>query len=157
MTTADSVREGLELTDIDLQFGRFASHLAGGHCPELTAAAALASRARGNGDVCVQLGQFAGHALPALDFTPPALPSWIEALRASPVVGAPGDFRPLVLDENGRLYLYRYWDYEKRLADNVLARAVDAVDVDVRLLRKGLERYFPDAHDVEQKLAAATA
>ena len=59
------------------------------------------------------------------------------------VVGAPGEFRPLVLDEAGRLYLYRYWDYEKRLADDLLARAHDADDVDEALLREGLERYFP--------------
>jgi exodeoxyribonuclease V alpha subunit len=107
--------------------------------------------------VCVQLGEFAGQPLAALDFTAPALPSWIRVLRESSIVGAPGDFRPLVLDGRGRLYLYRYWAYEKRLADDVLARAVDAQDVDSRLLRKGLERYFADATDVEQKLAAATA
>jgi exodeoxyribonuclease V alpha subunit len=147
----------IEFNDIDVRFGRFMSRLAGANHPELAAAAALASRARGNGDVCVRLGEFAGQPLPELDFTAPALPSWIQALRECSVVGAPGDFRPLVLDDKGRLYLYRYWGYEKRLADNVLSRASDADDVDARLLRKGLERYFPDANDIEQKLAAATA
>jgi exodeoxyribonuclease V alpha subunit len=147
----------LEFSDIDLEFGRFLARL--GHCdrPEFLAAAALASRATASGDVCVQLSDFAEYALPVLDLTAPELSSWMASLRACPVIGAPGEFRPLVLDQKGRLYLYRYWDYEKRLADNVLARALDADDVDERLLRKGLKRYFPDERDVEQKLAAATA
>ena len=147
----------LDFSDIDLKFGRFMARLSGGDRGELTAAAALASRARGNGDVCVQLGDFAGHTLTAFGLTVPSLPSWIQVLRESGVVGAPGDFRPLVLDEQGRLYLHRYWDYEKRLAEHVLARAVDAEHVDLRLLRKGLERYFPNPDYVEQKIAAATA
>ena len=158
MMAATAARGGeLEFSDIDLKFARFMARL--GHCdrPELVAAAALASRATASGDVCVQLSEFAAHALPTLDLTTPDLSSWIESLRACPVIGAPGEFRPLVLDEKGRLYLYRYWEYEKRLADNILARAVDADDVDEKLLRKGLKRYFPDERDAEQKLAAATA
>src|SRR5690349_12126779 len=158
MIAATAPRGGdLEFSDIDLKFGRFMARL--GRCdrPELVAAAALASRATASGDVCVQLSEFAAHALPTLDLTTPDLSSWVESLRACPVIGAPGEFRPLVLDEKGRLYLYRYWEYEKRLADNILARAVDADDVDEKLLRKGLKRHFADERDAEQKLAAATA
>jgi exodeoxyribonuclease V alpha subunit len=154
--TAGTVGE-LEFSTIDLEFSRFLARLGGCDRPEFVAAAALASRATANGDVCVKLSDFAEQALTALDLEAPALSSWIASLRDCPVIGAPGDFRPLVLDEKGRLYLYRYWEYEKRLADNVLARAADADDVDERLLRKGLKRYFPDERDAEQKLAAATA
>lgn len=144
-------------TDIDRHFGRFLVRLAGKDDVNVLAAAMLASRATGNGDVCVDLARYAGRALPEYGLTAPPLERWTAALRQCPVVGGPGEFRPLVLDEEGRLYLYRYWEYEKRLAESLLARAKDAEDVDVDLLRAGLGRLFPDPADVEQKRAAAIA
>jgi exodeoxyribonuclease V alpha subunit len=56
---------------------------------------------------------------------------WRAALLDSPVVAcaqSADPFRPLVLDAAGRLYLYRYWDYERRLARRLVAldRAVEA-------------------------------
>jgi exodeoxyribonuclease V alpha subunit len=146
--------------DIDRHFGRLIARLSRREDPGLVAAASLASRATGSGDVCVDLAQFAGHAVPGCSITAPALGEWIASLRNSPAVGRPGEFRPLVLDESGRLYLYRYWDYEQRLAQNLLARAAgaDGVDgVDGELLRAGLVRFFPDSRDIEQKFAAAIA
>jgi exodeoxyribonuclease V alpha subunit len=101
-------------------------------------------------------------ALTSPESTTPAaralsLDEWIARLRGSPVVGRPGEFRPLILDDEGRLYLYRYWDYERRLAESLLALAGDASNVDEAQLRAGLDRYFPDPRDTEQKLAAAMA
>jgi exodeoxyribonuclease V alpha subunit len=154
-TTIPTAGEG-EFGHVDLHFGRLMTRLAGADRPELAAAAAIASRATGNGDICVRLADYAGRAVPAFDLTAPALDTWTRLLRASAVVGRPGEFQPLVLDEAGRLYLYRYWEYEKRLADDLLRRAHDADDVDEALLRTGLERYFGD-RDPEQKVAAATA
>lgn len=152
-TTAD-----FELHDVDLHFARTIARLARDGRPELTAAAALASRATADGDVCVRLDDFTGKALPGLDTAaPPHLAEWMDVLRNSDAVGAPGEVAPLVLDDAGRLYLYRYWDYERRVAQSLLARAVDAEDVDGKLLRDGLKRWFGNADDVEQKLAAATA
>jgi exodeoxyribonuclease V alpha subunit len=137
--------EDAEFSALDVHFARLLTRLAGGDDPALALAASAASRATATGDVCVDLAHYAS---PDFD---------LNALRASPMVGRPGDFRPLVLDERGRLYLYRYWDYERRLAENLLERASDAADVDEALLRRGLERHFPDAADAGQKLAAAMA
>ncbi|HYC47290.1 MAG TPA: exodeoxyribonuclease V subunit alpha [Burkholderiales bacterium] len=154
---SSSTRGEIELTDIDLQFARTVSRLGGSERAELLLAAALASRATGNGDVCANLADFAGMSVPQLDTTVPPVERWIQMLREEPVVAEPGEFRPLVLDQAGRLYLYRYWDYERRLAEALTARAVAADGVDEKLLRSGLNRYFPDAADIEQKLAAALA
>src|SRR3712207_742367 len=107
-------------SDLDLHFGRFMSRLAGAEQAELAAAAALASRATANGDVCVHLADYAERTLPGLAVAVPSLARWLPLLRGSRVVGAPGEFRPLVLDESGRLYLYRYWEHERRLAENLL-------------------------------------
>lgn len=145
------------LTDIDRHFGRFIMRLSERNDAHVLGAATLASRATGNGDVCVNLARYAGRAMPEHGFTAPPLEQWIALLRECPTVGLPGEFRPLILDEAGRLYLYRYWQYEKRVAEALLARAKPADGVDIALLRAGLARLFPDPLDAEQKRAAAVA
>jgi exodeoxyribonuclease V alpha subunit len=158
MGTLDTAADGgVDFHDVDVHFARAMSRLARTGGGELAAAAALASRATRNGDVCASLAHFAGRALPVFDVTAPSVEDWMRLLRDSDVVGSPGEFRPLVLDDAGRLYLHRYWEYERRVAESLIARAVDADDVDEALLRDGLKRHFPDALDIEQKLAAATA
>ena len=146
-----------QASEIDRHFGRFIARLAGQGDAVLLAAATLASRATGNGDVCVQLADYAGKPVADIGCAAPPVEEWIAKLRASSVVGAPGDFRPLVLDHAGRLYLYRYWQYETQLAEDLLARASDAGEVDLASLKTGLERLFPDPRDLEQKRAAAMA
>ena len=142
---------------IERHFASCLTQLAGEDEPVLYAAAVIACRATRNGDVCVHLAEHAGRTVPALEFAAPPLEDWIACLRRSPVVGMPEDFRPLVLDEEARLYLYRYWQYESELAQDLIARARDADDVDVRALRDGLDRLFPEPRDLEQKRAAAMA
>ncbi len=85
-------------------------------------AAAALSLATSDGHVCVVLDELA--ADPAFAADPAALRS---ALRATGVVGTPASpgSMPLVLDEDGRLYLHRYFDYERRLAAR-LVRAASA-------------------------------
>lgn len=147
----------IEFADVDLHFARTVARITQSARPEIAAAAALASRATGNGDVCVRLSEFEGQPLPGFGLVAPPLAAWTQVLRESDAVGEPGDFRPLVLDGSGRLYLYRYWSYEKRLAEDLLARALDAEGVDEVLLKAGLQKYFGQARESEQRLAAATA
>lgn len=55
-------------------------------------------------------------------FYPADLEAWKRGLRKhGDVVGEPGEYKPLILDGD-RLYLYRYWDYEKRLATAITQR-----------------------------------
>jgi exodeoxyribonuclease V alpha subunit len=143
--------------DLDRHFGRFISRFAIADKEAVLAAATLASRATSNGDVCIDLARHAELAFPEYGFTTPPLAQWSAALRACPAVGKSGDMRPLVLDDEHRLYLYRYWQYEMRLAEALRARAIDEDAVDIEKLRAGLERLFPDPHDAEQKHAAAMA
>jgi len=81
----------------------------------------------------------------------------LAKLRASSVVGAPGEFRPLILDAAGRVYLQRYWRYEAELAASIRARLTDA-EHDAKRLAAGLKRLFPQAaKDDLQRAAAETA
>lgn len=90
-----------------------------------------------------------GHSCLALDRELPAIPGeqplycrtdLEAALAASELAGKPGESRPLIL-EAGRLYLHRYWRYEKRLADH-LSERLDAepaaVDIEALLPAGGL-------------------
>jgi exodeoxyribonuclease V alpha subunit len=165
------------LRDLDLHFARFVARLAGentslpagegvGAGAALELAAALASHATGQGDICVNLRQWArrwnfmaGEVPP---FALPPIGDWLGILRASPVVGRPGERHPLVLDPRGRLYLYRYWEYEHRLADALLQRAGGIpATVDEARLRADLDRLFPRHPQLAgpdwQKVAAAVA
>ncbi len=131
-------------------------------------AAQALSLATGLGHVCVWLADLP--ALTADQRTHPPLPgdasTWRAALVASRVVGSPAapDNQPLVLDDDGRLYLHRHFDLERRLARRLLQSAAplpvdetaDAATADqlARLFRHdGAQATEPDW----QMLAAALA
>jgi exodeoxyribonuclease V alpha subunit len=152
------------LSALDLHFARFIGGLAGDHAPEVAMAAALVSRWRGEGHVCLDLSIPAGKPLPPGTDEPvrcPELVPWRQILSESPVVGRPGEWKPLIL-AGSRLYLYRYWDYENSLAA-ILKQRMEAEPpaLDEDRLREGLQRLFPPAAAATatdwQKVAAFTA
>ncbi|NQT70395.1 MAG: exodeoxyribonuclease V subunit alpha, partial [Desulfobacteraceae bacterium] len=154
------------MREIDFHFARFISGLCPHDDPDIFMGAALVSNAAGNGDIYLDLALSAGKPLgeglgAESRLRCPQLNAWTEKLHASPVVGSPGELRPLILDKKNRLYLYRYWDYEKRLADLILKRAQEHIGViDESLLRNSLQRLFPEASDNGidwQKVAALAA
>jgi len=75
------------------------------------------------------------------------------------MVGRPGDFRPLILDDNGYLYLHRYWKYEHELATRLLSMVDDSPPLDVELLAQGITRLFASGRDETnwQRVAALAA
>src|SRR5690606_20798723 len=75
---------------------------------------------------------------------------WLAALQASPLVQRighdPALGQPLVIDgpeHAPRLYLRRYWHYERSVAQAILARAGSAEAVDEARVRSWLTRLFP--------------
>lgn len=138
-------------TLLDHRFGR----LMASFCPDEDAlvriAATLASAHTRRGHVCLDLKALAGRRV-LYDVAPesparyPAFGQWTALLRQSPVVGGPGEFKPLILDAAGRLYLYRYWRYENRLADRIRSMAAEPLDrLDETRFREALFRLFPDS------------
>lgn len=110
-----------EFADIDLHFAQFIKGFGEGDLPMV--AAALLSRTMRRGHICLDLGQRLldlADLVPA--FTWPDLKSWRKALAKNRAVGHPDEGRPLVLDDAGRLYLRRYWDYENTLAEGIRMR-----------------------------------
>ncbi|MCA3782651.1 MAG: AAA family ATPase [Burkholderia sp.] len=122
-------------------------------------AAFATSRATAGGHVCVALGALAQRYEAPLDEVR-------AALAASGVVAfgtlARGDERPLIVDRHDHLYLSRYFDYERRLADALVAQAGAAVPdegLSPDRLRDSLSRYFgPATGEVDwQRVAAIVA
>ena len=114
-------------------FGRHVQRwaLAAGADAAAAAAAGIAARAvstaTGSGHVCLRLQDLADEAASPDTATPrPAdAAAWRATLLASSVVGTPEApaNRPLVLDADGRLYLHRYFDLERRLARRLVQAA----------------------------------
>ena len=88
-------------------------------------AAALLSSVLRRGHLCLDLSQRpSDHFEAAAALQPwPSLTSWRDDLLASGLVAQqPGEFKPLVLDVTGRLYLHRYYEYERDLAARIVER-----------------------------------
>lgn len=154
-------QEQFEFAALDRQFAKLLARLAGDeNSSELELAAKLASWNRREGNICVHLPSVAGTTWGRL--TLPPLEAWTRRLRDTSVVGKPGEFKPLVLDAAGRLYLHRYWDYETRLAAAIRRRAASNGDLvfDESKATELLHRLFPNDGSGEtnwQKVAAFTA
>jgi exodeoxyribonuclease V alpha subunit len=149
----------LEVHFIDQHFAALMNRLAKVPSPELELAAKLVSNFRERGDVCVALRTITSTDASKIGGPDvPPLKNWLRKLRASGVVGAPGEFAPLILDKAERLYLQRYWKYEDDLGRNLQARLRDNPirDFNQTELAKNLEKLFPVQSDL-QKVAAFVA
>lgn len=156
--------------------------------PAVLVATAVLAQMEGRGHSCLPLAALVSEpnsvlawpkeAVPALEALwaqlPAALPDWLAQLRRSPAVrtlglsgvglqGEDDSGQPLVLRTDGAplLYLRRYWDYERGVAAQILARTQDSAAPDAALVRGWLDRLFgPSAADAPldwQKLACALA
>jgi exodeoxyribonuclease V alpha subunit len=138
------------LSEIDVHFGKFITALDKNDNPAIFIAAALVSRATGDGDGFLDLNSIFRKSILSDIIGTENLQSsqrseWLKALNQSRVVGAPGEVCPLILDDKNRLYLYRYWDYEQRLSSLIKSRIQEDVQgIDKFILKNSLNRLFPD-------------
>jgi exodeoxyribonuclease V alpha subunit len=135
---------------LDIHLASFVCRLENVDDPLLALSTALLSRHTGQGNICLDISAVDPALTRALEDHGIVLPdtkAWAEKLRYSPVVGLPGEDRPLILD-GSRLYMKRYFDYENDLASDLVRLARDrVVGIDGALLGRGLNRYFPDTEN----------
>jgi exodeoxyribonuclease V alpha subunit len=155
-----------EFTPLDIHFADFLQNLSGTPDPELALAARIASNLTGKGNICVHIPSIAGKDILEVmgrekseieKFCLYEGDEWLSGLKKSDVIGKPGEIKPLILDGKGRLYLYRYWQYEKKLAENIKARLNYNNKIDTVLLKQDLDRIFDTKKDAEQKIASIAA
>jgi exodeoxyribonuclease V alpha subunit len=148
------------ISSLDRHFAEEIGKLSGDQGTNTLLAAALASRETAAGHACLDLRRYSqAEAWPEVveGLEPPSFDAWTSALAASPSVlrtvnqsgvdepleAAGADARPLVLDEDGRVYLRRYWLYQQALAKDLRRRAASPVaSLDHALMEEGLDRLF---------------
>ncbi len=158
---------------LDIHFAAFIAKIVKTNESDVFLAAALVSNYNRQGHICLNLSDVGGKALTELKNSEsqtanpesrvvcPALNVWRRKLEKSSVVGKPGEYKPLILDHKSRLYLYRYWEYQEKLAYLIRKRIHEKeADIDHGLLEQRLKRLFPSALNEEidwQRMAAYTA
>ena len=153
------------LAPADVHTATTLCRLGGDDRPEVLLAVALAVRGPRLGHVCIDLTTVRDTVLPDedapvdLDTLPwPDPEPWQAAVEDSPLMGGDADDRPL-RTHGGRLYLDRYWRYERRVVDALERRAAGSVDdVDDDGLREALDRLFgaSPGDGADRQRAAAT-
>ncbi|MBF0396438.1 MAG: exodeoxyribonuclease V subunit alpha [Desulfobacterales bacterium] len=162
------------LHDIDISFAYLMSKLSGDNSSEelFIAAILLSNRLVDEKHICLDLKTKAEEPLIKIfpdipqdeqnkiaDIKLPSLSKWIKQLKKSPVVGEPFEFKPLILFNN-RLYLYRYFSYERELADSIKKKLqIENNFLDNILLKEGFRNYFKESPTLPdwQKLGAFAA
>jgi exodeoxyribonuclease V alpha subunit len=124
----------------------------------------LLSQSVGQGHVCLDLEEIAGQPvrIPGWEepLRLPGIANLLAVLRSLPTLGRPGEHRPLILDDAGRFYLYRYFRYERLLAEAIRSRAAsESVTPNETTLAESLDRYFglDESGKDRQRQAALTA
>ncbi|MGY6274203.1 exodeoxyribonuclease V subunit alpha [Methylomonas sp. MgM2] len=171
------------LRAVDLAFTRFVWEESPDVTPELLLAAALTSHQLGRGHVCLDISATLADPYMALSLPPDryayaatetvALPSdllaglspelWADKIRHADVVGGGHGKSPLVLDGR-RLYLRRYWQYERCVESAIRQRLDRSLQIRQSLphdeLRHNLSALFTagaGAGTDWQKVACASA
>lgn len=152
---------------MDIHFGNFISSFGPRNKEELFLAAALTSRCVREGHICLNLNELAGKKVFENEdgknsIECPSLPLWLASLNSVSCVGKPGDFKPLILNEDGFIYLHRYWQYEKDIAEYIRAAVSKSSEIETEIsgLRKKLSLYFDEDSGQKtnwQKIAAVAA
>lgn len=142
------------LRPIDYHSALFLDSLEATHHDELLLAAALASRAVGQGHTCLPLANYAGEDLFDGNLRAPALGHWREVLLTCRTVAEPGGHAPLLLDDRNRLYLYRFFNYEERIARFLLNQSVQTEDVPLQQASFLLKALFPEVPAADDQMRA---
>ncbi len=154
--------DSIQLNSLDHYFADFITRLEETSREGLWIAAALVSAACCRGDVCIELSAMQGCTI--VPFVPgreemnvPPPGRWQELLSCCGTVGRPGEFTPLVLENAGRLYLHKFWNFERRAAEGILGRSgrwAGGKKIDEALF----DHYFPPVdgeEDLQREAAKA--
>ena len=156
---AIACRQG-QLSDISFHFASLIKRLDPLVDDSVVLAAALTSSYSVSNQVCLDLSQvseksvFSGRN--GKEIVTPRLSNWIRTLRESRLVATNNEYRPLVLERNNYLYLYRYLELEKRLAELLYQRInLPDFECDADKFGQVLTSIFPSWIMTEEQLEFA--
>ncbi len=146
------------LSELACQFAAYIDRKEQGMRPVVSITAALLSEAIAEGHVCLNLQQLPTFCQPLKPVLPESVDDWMEILSLAKTVGQPGDYTPLILTEQGLLYLYRYYRDEQDVASLIQQRLQPVDDLDLEQLNEDLGRWTSVIEGPDwQKVAVAVA
>jgi exodeoxyribonuclease V alpha subunit len=120
--------------------------------------AALLSEAVSQGHVCLNLNTISAFDDALTPLLPGQLNDWVERLKNSNVVGEAGEYRPMIVDDKGLLYLYRHWQDEQNVAANIKKRSQLISLIDEEQLRQDFAEWQTTIDGIDwQKVAVLMA
>ncbi len=145
-------------SELACQFAAFIDRKEQGEHPVISLTAGLLTEAMAQGHVCLNLAHLPETLQAMVDLLPGSIEDWQAALKAGKSVGEPGEYKPLILTDDGLLYLYRYWLDERDVADAIRQRLHQVEDLDVFQLNKDLADWHNPVEGIDwQKVAVAIA
>jgi exodeoxyribonuclease V alpha subunit len=141
-------------SELACQFAGFIDRINQGNDELIPAIAALLTDAVSQGHVCLNLAQITGQTLLKGNNR-----SQLQVrLKASLVVGTAGDYKPLILTDDGLLYLYRYWSDEQLVAKAIQQRCQPIAVLKPDILQQDFADWRSINDDVDwQKIAVLMA
>ena len=128
MTKVSNVMKALRqagFSELACQFARYIERVDSSNDELVALTAGLLTEAVSQGHVCLNLSQMNTLFNSVRHLLPDEFSQWQSRLKQSNVVGSGGEYRPLILDDNGLLYLYRYWHDEQNVATAIRQKNAD--------------------------------
>jgi len=125
--TPDNLFEKDFFSDLDYYFAKSMAKAFDEDNPIVLSSCALVSKSLFEGHICININEMAGSVRTIMETSServkfPDKKIWIKALQNSSIVSDMIQ-TPLVLDADNRLYFSKYYDIQKRLANNIIQRA----------------------------------
>ena len=152
----------IELNPLDEHMARKMADLAGvTPGTSFFQAVRLVCFAAANGHVCLDLRDYTGQEisfnyLGSMETIPlPEIDVWIDELASNPLVGDGTNNTPFVLDnKHSRLYLHRYWQYERHLI--TAFKHLSAAQLDASTTQADMAKHlFADTNSSEEQQQAS--
>jgi exodeoxyribonuclease V alpha subunit len=119
-------------SELACQFAQYIERVEQQQSVIVTITAALLTEAVSQGHVCLNLLRTDGLFHAVRSYLPEQVADWIAHLEASNVVGKGDDYRPLMMSDEGLVYLYRHWHDERCVAKRLtsLTQSIELNNVD---------------------------
>ncbi len=150
------------ISNLDYYFSRVLCATAKEKDPVVLLSLALVSWTTLNGNVCLDIDEYAGKALYDCGFPDselfdspfflfPVRNQWVQSIEQSGVIGPSIEF-PVVYDGKSRLYLAKYYDFQQRIVGSIAKRVREKPDdVDIIVVNRKLDRLFSGIDDLFSK------
>ena len=164
--TIDDLKNTGCFSDIDIHLADFLSSAGGEHSPLFHLIIMMLSSRLSSGDVCLSLSDVEGKSLAYFfgdgesglnsEIVIPGKSTMLALLKKSKAEGVKGDYLPLILEGEDKLYFQKYHSFENSLAEYITELARNkALPPDISELKKTFSLLFPSASDETDWQSAA--